>query len=419
MYHKKRLSQIKVMEPHFWSLKETLRPWWRITRCILLDWCYPYSDYEHVFVRVARYVSIIFVCLLLFIMTGFQLYRLVHDALSMTTIHSGIPYLIWFASLPITISTHLYYLYYRQQYLSFFEDWSSFEKHIALRNSHQAIIPILKKTRIFTIGSKEILKIGMLVALTYFVFKCPDAPYLLSYYQSLRDVLTLPVLGLVYIVTIILLLVVKALNETVPTLVFYHAGLEVQILQEEVERLFTLLHPSTQRTNKLFNQINLSSHNLFAIQVRQIFSNYNHLRVLVDRANSLFGSLIFQGYGMEFLVICTMLYTVLYQFQTSPETVGVFFTVLLVNLYDLVFCTMLTSKVYRASENLRTVLATLLNRYWDSIARDERDILMVILGGLRTDPFAATPLGLYSVTPSILLTMASLVVTYVIIMLQS
>lgn len=46
-------------------------------------------------------------------------------------------------------------------------------------------------------------------------------------------------------------------------------------------------------------------------------------------------------------------------------------------------------------------------------------IFVVFIGRIQSDPDAATPLGLYNVTPSFLLTVASLSVSYLIILLQS
>lgn len=42
----------------------------------------------------------------------------------------------------------------------------------------------------------------------------------------------------------------------------------------------------------------------------------------------------------------------------------------------------------------------------------EREFFIVFIGRIQSDPDAATPLGLYNVTPSFLLTVASLSVSY-------
>lgn len=421
MLHKKQ-SRVKAVG-HHWCLKETLRPWWMLTRYgILLDWCIPFMDHEHALVKIVRYIGVITVGVFTFAMTGFQVFRLGIGISTSTSVHSVLPYLIWFASLPITIFTFLCYIVKRKQYLEFFKDWQKFEMKLVARNSHLCILGCLRRTRLPTIAMRIIVQLVMLAAIGFFIFSCPDVPFLLSYYTSLRDIFTLPVLGSIHIYSLAIIMVMKTLCEFVPSMIFYHVGLEVMVLQEEVENLFFILNPSVDSTNrddKLAYQLTLNSNAIFASEVRLVFGFYQCLRTLIERANSLFGLLMFQGYGLDFIVICTTLYSVLYDFQSAPQMTIAYFTVMIIDTYDFVSCTLLTSKAYDTSEQLRSRLATSIYRYWDLIPKEERDILLTFLQCLRSDPLAANPLGLYRITPSILLTMASLIVSYVIIMLQS
>lgn len=352
-------------------------------------------------------------------MAVFQILQVGIGIVKMTSVHSIIPYFVWFASFPITLVTHLHYLSRGTECLIFFNDWRNFEKQLFLRNSLQDVIPTLRRTRIVAVTSTLITKVGSLLALSYVVILYPDAPFLLSHYHVIRNIVTLPVIEIVQLISIVLMLVLKILCETVPSLIFYQAGLEIQVLEEEVHHLFSILTLNETTESKLSNQSASNSKILFASKVRQISASHDSLRTLISRANSLFGLLMFLSYGMEFVVICTMLYSVLYRLKTSPEKIGIFLTVLIVNVYDLIFCTLLTAKTYRSSEHLRIVLASLLNRFWDLTAKEERDILLVLLGCLQTDPLSAIPLGLYRVTPNILMTITSLSMSYVIIMLQS
>ncbi len=143
------------------------------------------------------------------------------------------------------------------------------------------------------------------------------------------------------------------------------------------------------------------------------------MRGFVGRANSLFGVVLFLNHGMRLLVICIMLYSVLYLLQSSPVTAGIYLINFCIHLYELVTSTLLTAQLFRASDHLHSHLAVLLTCYWDSIPNEKRKLLVHFNGRLQTDPLAATPLGLYNVTPSLLLTVASLAVTYVTILLQS
>lgn len=422
MQQKSHLSRVKDMMPYNWCLRQTLRPYYAISRVILMDWCFSYMNHEHGLVKFARYTSVVFVVLLLFGMTLFQVVSLVTGVMTMTSVHNVIPYVVWFVSLPITLLTQLDYLFYRKKYLAFFEEWSNFERQFALKNSHHVVVSALRKTRIVTLISRMVVKTGTMIALGYVVVFLPNAPFLLSHHQFFRDALTLPVLVTCHLVIILLILVLKTLGETVPALIFYHGGLEVLVLKKEVNQLFNMLNsPSNlSYSDKVLNCRQTSSSSvLFSIKVRQLMKNYENLKTLVTCANRLFGSLMFSLHSMEFIVICTMLYSVLYESRSYPKNIGVFSTVLIVNIYDLVYSTLLTAKIYYASEDLRNQLSSSLNQYWDVTPKDERDILIKLLNCLQADPFAATPLDLYRVTPSVLLTMISLILSYVIIMLQS
>ena len=48
-----------------------------------------------------------------------------------------------------------------------------------------------------------------------------------------------------------------------------------------------------------------------------------------------------------------------------------------------------------------------------------RDIMLAFLNQVQQDELAACPLGLYKVTPSILLTILSLILSYVIVLIQT
>lgn len=422
MHRKKRIDQVKVTyRNHHWSLEETLRPWWRVTRWgILLDWCYPNMDYEHRLVKIARYTGVLLVSLLLFTMAVFHVFRLCAGVVTMTTLHSVVPHIVWCASFPIALVTHLCYVFNSKEYLTFFEDWSKFENQLALRNNHASVIPKLKKARLLTVVLSLTMKFGMISTLGYVVIFHYNTTYLLSYYQSLQDIFTLPVLSATHLICILIIFILKNLCETVPSLIFYHAGLEVRILQEEIQDLFLTFDPSSNCAKPYPLASNSSIFLAVKMRIRHISNSYENLRSLVARANSLFGLQIFLSYAMEFVVIGTLVYTNIYGFRENKiHKMLVYSIILIINLFDLVSCNLLTSKIFHASQHLRTVLASLLNRDWDSITKNERDILFALLDCLRSDPLAASPLGLFRVTPSILLNMTSLIMSYVIIMLQS
>jgi hypothetical protein len=407
------------------SVKETLRPWWVLTRyCGLLpDWCcHPHNidrKRRAVAVTLSRYTGVTFVFSFVFSMMIFQLSRTVVAIQSMTTVHSVIPFLLWLSAIPLVVVTQIWYIARRRDFLAFFKDWDLFVKYLAVRYSHQELVyPMVRKPRILVYTSKLVTLLILVVGLSMIIFNFPDAPYLLSNFQALHDVISMPILGFIHLLNMILVLGLTTLCETVPALVFFHFQCQIHVLQREFDNVFKLFN-SQCNYHKLSGRLDVDPGLFFAAQLRQLFEFYETVRRFVGRANSLFGVLLFLNHGMRLIVICIMLYSVLYLLQSSPVTAGIYLINFCIHLYELVSSTLLTAQLYRASDRLRSHLAVLLTRYWDSIPKEERKFLVHFNGRIQTDPLAATPLGLYNVTPSFLLTVASLGVTYVIILLQS
>lgn len=238
-------------------------------------------------------------------------------------------------------------------------------------------------------------------------------------FETIREIIPVSILDCLQLMNIVLVLGMMTLCETVPALVFSHFECQVHVLLREFENIFKLF--DSRSNNKLSGRLEMNPGSLFATQLRQLFAFYETVRSFVSRANSLFGVLLFLNHGMRLIVICMMLYySVFYLLPSSPVTVGIYLVNLVINLYELVVSTLLTAQLYCVSDRLRSLLTILLTRYWDLIPNGEQQFLVVFIGRLQTDPLAATPLGHYNVTPSfLLLTVASLALSFVIILLQS
>ena len=403
------------------TLKETLHPWWVLTRyfSIMPDWCHPHHDRKRPVLTVIRCIGIAVVMCFISSMMIFHLSKMVMAIRVMTTLHSIIPYLLWLSAIPLALFTQFWYIYYRHDLLSFFRDWGIFEKQLMLRYNHHNILPTIKKTRTLIYTSRLVMLIGLLVGMGFVIFHNPDVPYLLSDVQFLRRVIPAPILCLIHLVNITFVVVLASFCDSVSALAFFHIALEVRVLLQEFERIFVILNPSSNNEKLPSQLLELNPNFLFVTHLRQLFDHYETLRHFVKRSNSLFGALWFLNHCMRLSIICIMLYSVLYMFQSSPEDAGIYLANLFTNVYELVICTLLTTKIYCASDQLRSVLTVLLTKYWDLIPNGERELVFFFIGRLQTDPLAATPLGLYNVTPSFLLTTTSLTITYCVILLQS
>lgn len=402
------------------TLKETLHPWWVLTRyCSLLpDWCHPHHDRPRPVLNAIRCIAIVVFSCFVFAMMTFHFVRMALAIVVMTTIHSVIPYLLWFSALPIALTAQLYYISRRHYFLRFFKDWGNAEKQIMMAYCHRDLRTTIRKTRILVYTSKIAMLIGLLVGMGFVIFRFPDAPYLLSHFKVLRDLAPVPVFASIHLITITFAVTFASFCDAVSALVFFHIALEARVLFKEFDKIFLLLNPLITDSNQT-ERLEFKSGLLFSTELRRLVGYYENLRSFVKRANSLFGILWFLNHGMRLTIICIMLYSVLYMFQTNPEDAGIYFANLVTNLYELVLCTVLMAQIFRASDRLRSRLAVLLTKNWDLITKGDREILTVFIDRLQTDPLAASPLGLYKVTPSFLMTIVSLTVSYVIILLQS
>lgn len=417
---REKTNHIEIGRTRGLTLKDTLHPWWVLTRyfSIMPDWCHPYHDRERPVLNAFRCIGIAVVMGFISLMMIFHLTKMVMAILVMTTLHSIIPYMLWLSAIPLALFTQLWYVYYRREFLDFFRDWGHFEKELMLGYNHHDMFSTMKKTRALIYTSRLLMLIGLLVGMGFVVFRKPDVPYLLSHLQFLRQIIPVPILCSIHLVNITCVVILASFCDSVSALAFFHIALEVRVLLNEFERIFTILDPLNHDEN-MTDQLELNRGYLFATHLRQLFDYYETLRSFVTRSNSLFGVLWFLNHCMRLSIICIMLYSVLYMFQSSPEDAGIYLANLLTNVYELVICTLLTTKIYCASDRLRSVLTVLLTKYWDLIPNGERELLIVFIGRLQTDPLAASPLGLYNVTPSFLLTITSLTITYVVILLQS
>lgn len=80
---------------------------------------------------------------------------------------------------------------------------------------------------------------------------------------------------------------------------------------------------------------------------------------------------------------------------------------------------LLSSKLDSSFHQLNSKFASQLSLHYHLLTEEEIEIASAFLLRIQEEPIVARPLNLYDVTPRILLTMASLVFSYVIVLLQA
>jgi len=209
---------------------------------------------------------------------------------------------------------------------------------------------------------------------------------------------------------VLFLSVFVSLIDIVPVLVYYHGSKILKDMECDLVRLVE------EEEDPMFIRTDKSS--LF---FHQMGSRFENLRMMLDKADSLFGPLVIANHGVTFFVICSSIFSLLNMVKNPKDAQG--FEFLLVNLvvfpFRLLFSIGLMSSVHSAASELLSSLACYWAQKWYSLGKEESRSLNSLVDRLQHVKLAASPSGYYNIKPSILLTMLSLIVTYTIVLLQS
>lgn len=201
-----------------------------------------------------------------------------------------------------------------------------------------------------------------------------------------------------------------ALLDIVPIMVYYHGSNIIQAFNVDLERMKSI-------------DLNID----IAEGLEGVWARFENLRVLLQSADDLFGPLMIISNGDSFLVICSTFYSLMnYVTHSNVVIEDAYWEVLTCfnfgfYLIRMIIGVVLVSKVSSMSFKVLSTLAFLSLRrcrYSDN-TKEERRILKAFIGRLENNHLAACPSGLYNITPSMLLTMLGLIVSYTIILLQS
>ena len=410
------------------NLEEILRPLWKLTYYsgVALNWCRPISS-KHCICYAIRCLGVLITFCSSFALTLFQFQHLIMSFKMASNTHSIIQSFIWFAPLPINLFTQLKFIYHRWEFIRFFQDWKKVEDEMT-RSWNSDISKSLSKCGVhFAMYSAyTIMTITSIVSVAFDLLKNPDAALFLFSYPAVRETLPLPVIVTYHVMIITWNWILSTLSDVVPTFVYFHFARFVGCLEKEA---INSLAESGSNKLKLahvsfaFKVDNLSERraDLYS-PLRLLWARIENVNTFVLRANSLFGGYMVRGQGMAILLMTIGLYTFLYDLNHNLKNPIAFVTNLLFLVtvaFRFISCALITAKLHQSVKNLRNILTYQLGRNWGLIKYGDRQLLCSFLERLQYDDIAACPLGLYNITPSILLTVFSLIVSYVIVLLQS
>ena len=314
-----------------------------------------------------------------------------------------------FIIVPGTISS-LFALYFLCHYLKFGDEFSQlFNDWRAVEVQTSDHFTVAKKKRTAKIIYSYALIVFILSAILFYRNELSVNRELFPFYWS----------SLIMIVGKYYVVVYLSLGEVVPALFFYHVGCVVQDIQRQLQENF---FPRVISFNNSAIPIDNAFNSNFHVQLRnvntfqRVWEKYETVLGFVDRANQLLGASILCIDFTSFILMCLPVYTVL---QTVPMPRKLFvFCANLFSIWRIVCLNRLISHPTLAQEELKTSLAALLSRKWQLLCEDDRILLVAFQARLDSGKLAASPYNLYNVKPSNILSMLSLIVTYVIVIIQ-
>ncbi len=400
------------------SLEKTLRPLWILT-CrtgILFDWMHPIVKKERRIVETLRLFSITAVFLLLSSVMIFELIQLCFGIGTMDRIHSIILNLIWFTTMPPSVMTMICYIFNKTAYITFFQDWVELEAELIKGKN----ICNSRDTHRFIYFAYTLIIIASLISLIIDIYHHPHGSFLLSSYSILEETITFPILAIIHISAIIFQWIFFSLNDLVPAFVFYHQSLALNCLEIDLITFFSRL---SLRQNIIITEEKEDS----SASIRLLWTRFENLALMVGRANQLFGRLILVGHASILFMMCILLYETLHHLTNDYPSItyglvrmGSFVTNLVAFTFRIISCTLLSARVHQSSVRIKNTMAWYFSQYLDSISIRDRYVLVLFNSRLQQrDILAASPLDLYNITSSMLLSILGLIASYVIILLQS
>jgi len=317
------------------------------------------------------------------------------------SIHSIMNNLIWFSNMPIILISAFHFLSRRNEFLQFFQNFDLFEQNLSASvlkpNGNQA-----KKLYKIVYVTRGFMDLFTALGITVFTSRNLGAPFLLSHYPILIETLTLPGIFVYSMITFFLICIFVGLAELVPAWTYYHIGASLQSLAIQIEDECCFRSSELGQDGKDI--------------MRQLRSIFETISELTDRANRSFGILMILTHIVTSFLVSALFYTILSNIREPNLNTLTFFMGLVSVSTRLVTCTLMSAHVHNSSKRLRVALTIALSR--ETMSPEESNLAAQILSRMKENPLVASPLNLYDITPSLLFTFVSFVLSYVIILLR-
>ena len=317
----------------------------------------------------------------------------------------------------MSLGLHFMYRYmkYEDEFRQFYSDWREIEMNVFNDASVAKKRKINKLLYIYFFG-----KLFTVPLTVYFLYLWVDFPSFCRIFDpSFSKAMTIYLYAFITAITFYFYRIYMTLGEVVPAVFFYHVGCVVEAFQKQLEEtLFSSEMSSNDSDVIIDNAVNSNSHVKFrnVNTFQYVWKKYETVYDFVNRANQLISASILCIDISAFVLMSTGIFNVLQDVQIVEKLV--FSVVRLIEILQFILLNRLMSHPSLAQEELKTSLATLLSQKWQLLCEDDRNLLVAFHTRLDSVKLAASPFNLYQVKPSNILSMLSLIVTYVIVLIQ-
>ncbi len=410
-------------------LYDSLKPLWWLTHYTgtLFDWCYPISvkaKYNDLFFR--SFVIAFAFCSLL-VMIAFESYitYFYFNYGDWESVGDLILYFIWLIPVVQAWWGSVFLILNRKKLLEFFSCFHQLEKQMAFFPNAIRWKRFIAYLLYFVTG------ILTLVGVAYMAVSNPGGTYFLTSLPAFNGVSGPPVIApeiieAFEIIAFFCVMLYQTVTDLAPAFIYYHCGTGLITIANELGTLLPTNPTNTKNmeenqvvTLPLNGKLSHQEAHEKCCRVHLIWSKYNELHDLVKRADFLLGSVIIVDYGIKFSMVCLLIFSGLHNYFTVPtiETATPF-GIAFFYLLRFSYCIHLKSNLYKNLQLLLHRMSHIHNRHWFKFDVEERKTFSTFQDQVNRDQLTATPSNLFTITPSLLLTLLSLTITYVIILLQ-
>ena len=395
------------------------------------------SVYRKRILNLIQQLISVCVFLLLLFMSVFEVVQLVLALWNINGVGELMPSIIWATSFPLALTSQIFYSFKRPILFDFLRRWE--EIHLRFQQTKAAAVP---KMNCFLVNRMYIIyfvTVCISVALVMIVVvDFPVFPLLPAAYGTIGHVANLPVTCVVFATGLFYAWSLSAVSDLAPSIMYFHLALAVENISGCIDgslKRFKHAEEAEETAVESEDQVSVdlqpdctkewirqqSDPEFRRKNWQQAWLYYEAVRNLLDETNSQFGLLLLLNHGALFFVASSMIFAILRWFR------GMSWLLLLVyglnaagTIIRLSSTILLCSRLTATVQKLQSRIIQLVSSSWFTLLRpSERQFFTIFLIRTQDGGTVASPLGLYRITPAMLLTLGSLLVTYLVVLLQS